>query len=91
MARTVIQIAADPSYLDALCDDGVIFRLVNHVWQAMAPIPQGDIGPRPKPGFVPFDDEPVRSPTMAKITRSRAKIANALIRNILFAGNTESG
>jgi hypothetical protein len=58
MARTVIQIAADPSYLYALCDDGVIFRLVNHVWQPMAPIPQGDIGSKPKPGFVPFDDEP---------------------------------
>jgi hypothetical protein len=31
MARTVIQIAADPSYLYALCNDGEIFRLVNHV------------------------------------------------------------
>jgi hypothetical protein len=27
MARTVIQITADPSYLYALCDDGEIFRL----------------------------------------------------------------
>jgi hypothetical protein len=35
MARTVIQIAADPSYLYALCDDGEIFRLVNHAWQPM--------------------------------------------------------
>jgi len=42
MARNVVQIAADPSYLYALCDDGEIFRLVNHVWQPMAPIPQGD-------------------------------------------------
>jgi hypothetical protein len=40
MARTVIQIAADPSYLYALCDDGQIFRLVNRVWEPMAPIPQ---------------------------------------------------
>jgi hypothetical protein len=43
MARTVIQITADPSYLYALCDDGEIFRLVNHAWQPMAPIPQGDL------------------------------------------------
>jgi hypothetical protein len=42
MARTVIQIAADPSYLYALCNDGEIFRLVNHAWQPMAPIPQGN-------------------------------------------------
>jgi hypothetical protein len=28
MPRTVIQIAADPSYLYALCNDGEIFRLV---------------------------------------------------------------
>jgi hypothetical protein len=40
MARTVIQITADPSYLYALCDDGEIFRLVNHVWQPLALIPQ---------------------------------------------------
>jgi hypothetical protein len=42
MTRNVVQIAADPSYLYALCDDGVIFRLVNHVWQPMVPIPQGE-------------------------------------------------
>jgi hypothetical protein len=42
MARTVIQIAADPSYLYALCDDGQIFRLVNRLWEPMAPIPQDD-------------------------------------------------
>ena len=36
MARSVIQIAADPSYLYALCDDGEIFRLVSHAWQPMA-------------------------------------------------------
>jgi hypothetical protein len=42
MARTIVQITADPSYLYALCDDGEIFRLVNHAWQPMAPIPQGD-------------------------------------------------
>jgi hypothetical protein len=42
MARNVVQIAADPSYLYALCDDGEIFRLVNNVWKPMAPIPQGD-------------------------------------------------
>ena len=61
MARTVIQITADPSYLYALCDDGEIFRLVNQVWQPMAAIPQGDpraIGPKPKPGFVPLEDGP---------------------------------
>jgi hypothetical protein len=43
MARSVVQITADPSYLYALCDDGEIFRLVNHAWQPMAPIPQGDL------------------------------------------------
>jgi hypothetical protein len=42
VTRKIVQIAADPSYLYALCDDGEIFRLVNHVWQPMAPIPQGD-------------------------------------------------
>jgi hypothetical protein len=42
MARIVIQIGADPSYLYVLCNDGEIFRLVNHVWQAMPPIPQDD-------------------------------------------------
>jgi hypothetical protein len=52
MARTVIQITADPSYLYALCDDGEIFRLVNRAWQPMAAIPQD--GPRsvgPKAGL----------------------------------------
>jgi hypothetical protein len=61
MARTVIQIAADPSYLYALCNDGEIFRLVNHVWQPMAPIPQDDprdTGAKPKPGFIQIADEP---------------------------------
>jgi hypothetical protein len=61
MARTVIQIAADPSYLYALCNDGEIFLLVNHVWQPMAPIPQDDprdTGPKPKPGLIPLADEP---------------------------------
>jgi hypothetical protein len=42
MARSVIQITADPSYLYALCNDGAIFRLVNHAWQPMAPIPQDE-------------------------------------------------
>jgi hypothetical protein len=42
MARTVIQIAADPSYLYALCSDGEIFRLVNDVWQPMA-APRSDL------------------------------------------------
>jgi hypothetical protein len=55
VARTVIQIAADPSYLYALCNDGQIFRLVNHVWQPMAPIPQDE---KPKPGFIQIEDEP---------------------------------
>jgi hypothetical protein len=61
MARTVIQIAADPSYLYALCDDGQIFRLVNRVWEPMAPIPQDDprdTGSKPKPGFFQIADEP---------------------------------
>src|ERR1700676_5287182 len=61
MARTVIQIAADPSYLYALCNDGQIFRLVNHVWQPMAPIPQDaprDTGSKSKPGFIHIADEP---------------------------------
>jgi hypothetical protein len=60
MARTVIQIAADPSYLYALCDDGQIFRLVNRVWEPMAPIPQDDprdTGSKPKPGFFQIADE----------------------------------
>ena len=61
MARTVIQIAADPSYLYALCNDGEIFRLVNHVWQPMPPIPQDDprdTSAKPKPGFIQIADEP---------------------------------
>jgi hypothetical protein len=55
MARTVIQISADPSYLYALCDDGEIFRLVNHAWQ---PRPQslktirGPLGPRRNPDLI---------------------------------------
>jgi hypothetical protein len=59
MARTVIQITADPSYLYALCDDGEIFRLVNHAWQPIAPIPQDDLRGmgRPKSGIDPFEDE----------------------------------
>jgi hypothetical protein len=51
VTRNVIQIAADPSYLYALCDDGEIFRLVNHVWQPMAPIPQGDPRQAPNPSL----------------------------------------
>jgi hypothetical protein len=61
MARTVIQIAADPSYLYALCDDGQIFRLVNRIWEPMAPIPQDDprdTGSQAKPGFFQISDEP---------------------------------
>jgi hypothetical protein len=60
MARSVIQITADPSYLYALCDDGEIFRLVNHAWQPMAPIPQDDLRSAeagPKSGIDPFADE----------------------------------
>jgi hypothetical protein len=59
MARTVVQITADPSYLYALCDDGEIFRLVNHAWQPMVPIPQGDFGggAKPKSEIDPFKDE----------------------------------
>jgi hypothetical protein len=78
MARTVIQIAADPSYLDALCNDGQIFRLVNHVWQPMAPIPQDDqreTGSRPAriyPRSPP--DQPSDLPT--------AKDCRALIPNL---------
>jgi hypothetical protein len=61
MARTVIQIAADPSYLYVLCNHGEIFRLVNHVWQAMPPIPQDDprdTGSKPKTAFFQIADEP---------------------------------
>jgi hypothetical protein len=78
MARTVIQIAADPSYLDALCNDGQIFRLVNHVWQPMAPIPQDDqreTGSRPAriyPRAPP--DQPNDLPT--------AKDCNTLVPNL---------
>jgi hypothetical protein len=60
MARTVIQITADPSYLYALCDDGEIFRLVNHAWQPMVPIPQDEpasAGPKLKSRPDPFADE----------------------------------
>jgi hypothetical protein len=58
MARTVVQIAADPSYLYALCDDGEIFRLVNQTWQPIAPIPQGDPRvARRKSAIDPFEDE----------------------------------
>ena len=42
MARTVIQITADPSYLSSLCDDGKIFRLLNHAWPLMTTIPRDD-------------------------------------------------
>ena len=68
MARTVIQIAADPSYLYALCNDGQIFRLVNHVWQPMAPIPQDDqreTASRPRSGFLPIADEPAAETPLA--------------------------
>jgi hypothetical protein len=61
MARTVIQIAADPSYLYALCNDGKSFWLVNHVWAADGRIPQDDprdAGAKPKPGFIQITDEP---------------------------------
>jgi hypothetical protein len=51
VTRNVVQIAADPSYLYALCYDGEIFRLVNHVWQPMAPSPQGDPRQAPNPSF----------------------------------------
>jgi hypothetical protein len=59
MERTVIQITADPSYLYALCDDGEIFRLVNHAWQPIAPIPQGDLrgAGSPTSAIDPFEDE----------------------------------
>jgi hypothetical protein len=59
MPRTVVQIAADPSYLYALCNDGQIFRLVNHAWQPLVPIPQDDLGgaAKPKSDFDPFKDE----------------------------------
>jgi hypothetical protein len=61
MARTAIQFAADPSYLYALCNDGEIFRLVNHVWQPMPPIPQ-DTGSNPKPGVFRIADAPGAGP-----------------------------
>jgi hypothetical protein len=59
MPRTVVQIAADPSYLYALCDDGQIFRLVNYAWQPLAAIPQDDLGgaAKPKSEIDPFKDE----------------------------------
>jgi hypothetical protein len=58
MARSVIQITADPSYLYALCDDGEIFRLVNYAWQPIAAIPQsGPLSSGPKAGLDPFHDE----------------------------------
>jgi hypothetical protein len=57
MARTVVQITADPSYLYALCDDGEIFRMVNHAWQPMAPVPQGDLRAGSESGIDPFADE----------------------------------
>jgi hypothetical protein len=59
MTRTVVQIAADPSYLYALCDDGEIFRMVNHAWQPIAPVPQGDLRGMAKltSAIDPFADE----------------------------------
>ena len=59
MARNVIQITADPSYLYALCDDGEIFRLVNQAWQPMTPIPHEDLraAGRLKSANDPFADE----------------------------------
>jgi hypothetical protein len=59
MARTIIQITADPRHLYALCDDGEIFRLVNHAWQPMPPIPEGDFrgAGTPKLAYDPFADE----------------------------------
>jgi hypothetical protein len=59
MARTIVQITADPSYLYALCDDGEIFRLVNHAWQPMALIPQDDFraAGTPKSENDPFANE----------------------------------
>ena len=59
MPRTVVQITADPSYLYALCNDGQIFRMVNHAWQPLAPIPQGELGGEAKlmSEIDPFKDE----------------------------------
>jgi hypothetical protein len=59
MPRTVVQITADPSYLYGLCDDGQIFRLVNHAWQPLAAIPQDDLDgtAKPKSEIDPFKDE----------------------------------
>jgi hypothetical protein len=57
MPRTVVQIAADPSYLYALCNDGQIFRMVNHTWQPMMPIPQDDPPAKSKSATDPFADE----------------------------------
>jgi hypothetical protein len=59
MPRTVVQIAADPSYLCALCNDGQIFRLVNHAWQPLEAIPQDDLGgaAQLKSEIDPFKDE----------------------------------
>jgi hypothetical protein len=57
MPRTVVQIAADPSYLYALCNDGQIFRMVNHTWQPMMPIPQDDPPAKSNSATDPFADE----------------------------------
>jgi hypothetical protein len=57
MPRTVVQIAADPSYLYALCNDGQIFRMVNHIWQPMMPIPEEDLPANSTSAIDPFADE----------------------------------
>jgi hypothetical protein len=40
MTRKVIQIAANPTHLFALCDDGRIFQLTGSAWSEVTSIPQ---------------------------------------------------
>jgi hypothetical protein len=59
MTRKVVQIAANPDRLYALCDDGEVFRLIgDDTWHHVTPIPQGDPPgiPKPTPGLVTIDE-----------------------------------
>ena len=40
MTRRVVQIAANPTHLFALCDDGKIFQLAGAAWNEVPAIPQ---------------------------------------------------
>jgi hypothetical protein len=49
MARKVIQIATSRAHLYALCDDGMIYQLIDGGWESVVAVPRD--GPQ-VPGFV---------------------------------------